>query len=102
MARYKVNITVYKDPAGKTLGGPTFLHFIGDICAAIGLIFLLGLIALAMDGKLNAVQTVGFVVTIVVGFALMVVLHKVAKKNAEQAILKSLAKRAEQERLKQQ
>ena len=90
MARYRVNLTVYKDPTGKTIKGPTFVHFLGDLCSAFGLIGILEVILALMEHYGGVVVTVGIVMA-VVGFTLMVVLHKKAKKDAESAVLKVLA-----------
>ena len=91
MARYRVNLTVYKDPAGKTLKGPTFVHFLGDLASAFGLIGILGVI-LALMEDYGTPSVIGGVVFAVVGFALMVVLHRMAKKSAEAKILEMLAR----------
>ena len=90
MARYKVSVTVYKDPAGKTLKGPTFLHFVGDLCSAVGLMGILSAILAAMENY-GAGRLAGGIIAAVAGFALCVVLHRKAKKNAEAAFLKVLA-----------
>lgn len=91
MARYKVSVTVYKDPAGKTMMGPTALHFLGDLCSAFGLIGVLGAILAVME-KYGTKPLIGTIVMAVAGFALMVVLHKLAKKSAEAKFLKVLAR----------
>lgn len=94
MARYKVSVTVFKDPQGKTMMGPTAVHFLGDICSAVGLMGLLGMILAVMEQYvIGAVIT--FVVMAVAGFGLMVVLHKQAKKSAEAKFLEVLAREAE-------
>ena len=92
MARYRVNFTVYKDPTGKTIKGPTFVHFLGDLCSGLGVIGILEVILAVTDmEKYGAkVITVGIVMA-VVGFVLMAVLHKKAKKGAEAAFLKALS-----------
>ena len=90
MARYRVRYTVYKDPAGKTLMGPTFVHFLGDLCSALGLIGILSVILAFMEDY-GTKAVIGGVVMAVVGFGLMVVLHKQAKKSAEDKFLKVLA-----------
>ena len=93
MARYRVNITVYKDPMGKTLKGPTFVHFLGDICLGFGVIgVLLAILAVTDMEKYGAKVIIVGVVLAVAGFVLMAVLHKQAKKNAETACLKVLAR----------
>ena len=89
MARYRVNLTVYKDPTGKTIKGPTFVHFLGDLCSGVGLIGILEVILALMEHYGTVVVAVGAVMA-VVGFVLMVVLHKKAKKDAEAAFLKVL------------
>ena len=92
MARYKVSVTVYKDPAGKTMMGPTALHLLGDICSAIGLMGALGVILAIMDWeKFGPRVLITFIVMAVAGFGLMVVLHKQAKKSAEAKFLQVLA-----------
>ena len=92
MARYRVNFKVYKDPTGKTIKGPTFVHFLGDLCAGVGVIGILEVILALMELEHYGVVvvTVG-VVMAVVGFVLMAVFHKKAKKDAEAAFLKVLA-----------
>lgn len=91
MARYKVSYTIYKGPTGKTLKGPTFVHFLGDLCSAFGLMGILYVI-LALMESYGAGHIIGGVVAAVAGFALMVILHKQAKKGAETKFLKELAK----------
>lgn len=90
MARYNVRVTVYKDPTGKTLKGPTFVHFLGDICSAFGLIGILGAILVVME-KYGTAPLIGAIAMAVVGFALMVVFHRQAKKSAEAKFLQALA-----------
>ena len=90
MARYKVKYTVYKDPTGKTMMGPTFVHFLGDLSSAFGLIGVLGAILAVME-KYGIRSLIGAIVTAVVGFVLMAVFHKQAKKSAEAKYLKVLA-----------
>ena len=93
MARYRVNLTVYKDPTGKTIKGPTFVHFLGDLCAGLGVLGILEVILALTDmEKYGAKVIIVGVVMAVVGFALMAVLHKKAKKDAEEAVLKALAR----------
>ena len=96
MARYKVTWTIYKDPRGKTLKGPTFVHALGDICSAIGLMGVLYVILALMDGYGTAAIITG-VVTAVAGFSLCVVLHKKAKAGAEVAFLKVLEQEERQQ-----
>ena len=86
MAGYRVNLTVYKDPTGKTIKGPTFVHFLGDLCSGVGLIGILEAILAVVENYGAAAITVG-VILAVGGFVLMAVLHKRAKKNAEAAVL---------------
>ena len=91
MAMYKMRVTVYKDPAGKTLKGPTAVHFLGDLCSALGLFGVLGVILYFMeDFGVNVL--VVFAVMAVAGFTLMVVLHKKAKQDAESACLEALSR----------
>lgn len=89
MAMYKARFTVYKDPEGKTLKGPTFVHFIGDLGSAFGLIGILSAILWFMEDW-GTGMLIGSIVTAVMGFALCVILHRKAKKDAELAILNSL------------
>ena len=100
MAMYKVRITVYKGPTGKTLKGPTFVHFLGDICLGFGVIgVLLAILAVTDMEKYGAngakVIIVGIVMA-VVGFVLMAVLHKQARKKAEAAFLSALDQQEKQ------
>ncbi len=90
MAMYKVNVTVFKDPAGKTLKGPTALYFAGDVCSAFGLIGILSVILCFME-KWGSGMLVGSIIMAVAGFALCVMLHKKAKQDAERACLEALA-----------
>ncbi|MDE6259997.1 MAG: hypothetical protein K2M42_03930 [Oscillospiraceae bacterium] len=90
MARYRVSITVYKDPAGKTMMGPTALHFLGDIFSGLGLIGALGVIVAFIEHH-DMTFTIVCAVLGVVGFALMAVIHKQAKKSAEAKYLQVLA-----------
>ncbi len=90
MAMYKAKFTVYKDPAGKTMKGPTALHFLGDLCSGFGLIGILEAILSVMEGWGAKGITVG-VVLAVAGFALCVVLHRRAKRGAEQKFVDVLA-----------
>ncbi len=90
MAMYKVHFTVFKDPAGKTLMGPTALHFVGDVCSAFGLIGVLSVI-LCFTEEWGSGMLIGSIVMAVAGFALCVVLHKKAKQDAERACLKAQA-----------
>ena len=91
MARYRVNVTVYKDPTGKTIKGPTFVHFLGDLCSGVGVIGILEVILALTDmEKYGARLIIVGIVMAVVGFVLMAVLHKKAKRDAEAATLKVL------------
>lgn len=90
MARYRVKYTIYKDPTGKTLKGPSFVHFLGDLCSGLGLFGLLGAILAAMEDY-GPTGVAGGAVLCVVGFVLMAVFHKQAKKSAEAKYLKVLA-----------
>lgn len=80
MAMYKMRITVYKDPNGKTLKGPTAAHFLGDLCSGVGLIGILGAILAGME-HYGTGAIVGGIVLGVAGFGLCVVLHRVAKRS---------------------
>ena len=90
MARYRVSVTVYKDPTGKTMMGPTTVHFLGDLCAAAGLLGA-GFAIEALVESRGVGQLVGGIVAAVVGFGLMALLHKRAKKSAEAKFLEALA-----------
>ena len=90
MARYRVNYTIYKDPTGKTLKGPSFVHFLGDLCSGFGLFGILGVILAFMEDY-GPPAVAASAVLAVVGFALMAVFHKQAKKSAEAKCLKVLA-----------
>ena len=91
MAMYKVRYTVFKDPAGKTIKGPTALHFLGDLCSGLGLIGVLSVILAVMEDY-GVKAIVASIVMGVGGFALCVVLHKLAKKKAQAKFLEVLAK----------
>ena len=94
MAMYKVRFTVYKDPAGKTLKGPTAVHFVGDLCSALGLMGILYAILALMEGW-GAGQLIGGIAAAAAGFAFGVVLHKKARADAGQAILNGSGKTGE-------
>lgn len=92
MARYRVRYTIYKDPNGETLKGPSFVHFLGDLCSGLGLIGIIGAILCVMEKeKYGTAFLIGCVVVAVAGFVLMAVFHKMAKKSAEAKCLKVLA-----------
>lgn len=91
MARYKVSYTIYKGPTGKTLKGPTFVHWLGDLCSGLGVMGILYVILSLMESYGTVHIIVGIVVA-VAGFAIGAVLHKQAKKGAEAKFLKELAK----------
>ena len=90
MARYKESVTVFKDANGKTMGGLSFLHFLGDLCQGFGLIFILGGISRIMDGGLSPVQIGIFAFFIVACFVGGSLLHKTAKQKAQVRYLESL------------
>jgi len=90
MAMYKARVTVFKDPAGKTLKGPTALYLVGDVCSAFGLIGVLSVILCFMEER-GSGMLAGSIIMAVAGFALCVVLHKKAKQDAERACLEALA-----------
>lgn len=94
---YKVNVTVFKDPTGKTMKGPSFLHFLGTVCWAAALISLLGGIAFMMDGKLGPAQIAGHAAVIAAGAILGVAAQKKAKRQAQLIYMKVLAELARQE-----
>lgn len=92
MARYTVSITVFKDPEGKTMKGPSFLHFLGDLCQAFGLIVVLGGISLLMDGALSPVKIAILAAMVVAGFWGGSLIHKAAKQKAQVRYLEALAR----------
>ena len=94
MARYKVSITVYKDPQGKTMKGPSFLHFLGDLCQGFGLMLILGGIAWLMDGALDPMRVVILVAVTIACFWGGSLLHKSAEKKAQLRYLEAMAKTA--------
>lgn len=91
MAMYKMRITVYKDPAGKTMKGPTAVHFLGDLCSALGLFGVLGAILAGME-HYGAGAVAGGIVLGVAGFGLAVVLHNQAKRSAERKFTQAAAR----------
>lgn len=91
MARYKVSITAYKDPEGKTMKGPSFLHFLGDLCQGFGLMLILGGVAWLMDGVLEPVRAVILAAVIVACFWGGSLIHKTAKRKAQARYLELLA-----------
>ena len=92
MARYKDTITVYKDPAGKVMMGPTALHFLGDLCSGAGLMGIILVILSFMEDFGTASIITGVVMTIA-GFALGTVLCRKAKQDAQTAYQKALAEK---------
>ncbi len=70
--------------------GPTALHFLGDLCSGLGMIGVVGVIVSFMKHH-DMTFTIVCVVLGIVGFALMAVLQKQAKKSAEAKCLKALA-----------
>ncbi len=90
MARYKVTYTIYKDPTGKTLKGPSFIHWLGDLCSGACLMGII-LVILSFMEDFGTASIITGIVMAVAGLALGTVLHKKAKKDAEEAFLKALA-----------
>ena len=70
---YRMRITVYKDPHGKTLKGPTAVHFLGDLCSGLGLFGVLGAILAGMESYGTAAIAGGIGLG-VVGFGLAVLI----------------------------
>ncbi|MBD5097971.1 MAG: hypothetical protein HDT35_00125 [Clostridiales bacterium] len=89
MASYRVSITVYKNPAGKTMMGPTALHFLGDLFSGLGMIGVVGVIVAFMKHR-DMTFTIVCLVLGVVGFTLMALIQKQAKKIAEAKYLQAL------------
>lgn len=96
MAMYRMRITVYKDPAGKTLKGPTAVHFLGDICSAFGLFGVLGAILAGME-HYGTGAIAGGIVLGVAGFGLAIVLHNQAKRSADRKCTEAAARTAGQD-----
>ena len=82
---YRMRITVYKDPHGKTLKGPTAVHFLGDLCSGLGLILA------GMESYGTAAIAVGIGLG-VVGFGLAVLLHRQAKRSANRKFTEEVAR----------
>lgn len=99
MAMYRMQITVYKDPAGKTLKGPTAVHFLGDLSSGVGLFGILGAILAGME-HYGTAAIVGGIVLGVVGFGLAVVLHKQAKRAADRKFTEAVLRMDEQDAAK--
>lgn len=95
LARYKVSVTVFKDPGGKTMKGLSFLHFLGDLCQGFGLMLILGGIAWLMDGKLAPMRVVILVAVIAACFVGGSLVHKSARARAQKRYLELLAKEEE-------
>lgn len=95
MAMYRMRITVYKDPAGKTLKGPTVVHFLGDLCSGVGLFGILAAILAGMEHYGTAAIVAGIVLG-VVGVAFAIVLHKQAKRAADRKFTEAVARMDEQ------
>lgn len=91
MARYKVSVTVYKDPQGRTMAGPSFLHLLGDLCQGFGLMLILGGIAWLVDGVLLPVQAAILVAVIAACFLGGSQIHKSAEKRARARYLERLS-----------
>ncbi|MDE6281521.1 MAG: hypothetical protein K2M15_07010 [Oscillospiraceae bacterium] len=90
MARYRVSVTVYKYPTGKTMVGPTAVSFLGDLFSGLGLIGALGVIVAFIEHH-DMTFTIICAVLGVLGFSLMALLHKQAKKSAEAKFIEALA-----------
>lgn len=90
MARYRVSVTVYKYPTGKTMVGPTAVCFLGDLCGAAGLLGAGFTIESAIKNY-GVGPIVGCILVAIAGFGLMALLHKQAKKSAEAKFLEALA-----------
>jgi hypothetical protein len=88
---YRMRITVYKDPHGKTLKGPTAVHFLGDLCSGLGLFGVLGAILAGMESYGTAAIAVGIGLG-VVGFGLAVLLHRQAKRSANRKFTEEVAR----------
>lgn len=91
MAMYRMQVTVYKDPAGKTMKGPTAVHFLGDICSAFGLIGILGAILAGME-HYGPGAIAGGIALGVAGFGLAIFLHRQAKRSAERKFTEAVAR----------
>lgn len=91
MARYKVSITVFKDPNGKTMKGLSFFNFLGDLCQGFALICVLGGIAALTEGNLGPVQIAVLAVLVAAGVLGGVLIHKSARAKAQQRYLEVLS-----------
>lgn len=88
---YRMRITVYKDPHGKTLKDPTAVHFLGDLCSGLGLFGVLGAILAGMESYGTAAIAGGIGLG-VVGFGLAVLLHRQAKRSANRKFTEEVAR----------
>lgn len=78
----------YRDPNGRTLLWPTFVYFLGDICGFLCLLSIIGGIVSIVNNGFDVVILIVAIVWIIVFYALMTALHKMAEKSAEKAYLK--------------
>ena len=94
MAMYKVSVTVYKDPAGKTMFLPTFVRAIGSFLLALGIFFFVGLFTALIQNKGNikpSVIAVFFAIALI-GTVLGIFLRGWAKRKAQQSFMNALTK----------
>lgn len=97
MAMYKVRVTVYKTPTGKTMFLPTFVRAAGSFLLGLGIFFFAGLISAMVQtkGNLNVSVIAVFFALALAGTVFGIFLRRWAERSAQQSFTKALA---EQER----
>ena len=98
MARYKVSVTVFKGPTGKTLVLPTILHFFSDLSLGFGVMFALVPIVGLVQGNLTSLTLAMPLASAAVLFLIGFLLRKGAKSSAQSGYLKQLEKLKQEEK----
>lgn len=98
MAMYKVSVTVYKDPKGKTMFFPTFVRATGSFLLALGIFFFVGVISALIQSKGNVKPSV---IAVFFAFALIgtvsgIFLRGWAKRRAQQSFMEALTEQEKQ------
>lgn len=99
MAMYKVSVTVYKNPEGKTMFLPTFLRAVGSLLLAVGLFTLAALVMALVQtkGKMKLSVTVTFSVLVIGLVVLGIFLRRWSARNAQTSYQKALSQQKNQQ-----
>ena len=98
MARYKVSVTIFRGPSGKTFILPTVLNLVGDLFLALGILCVMYLIIAIAQGSLWPLLLVIAVVRTAVFLLAGILLKTYAKRNARQSYAKELETAEHQEK----